>query len=128
MLKVSTRAFSPLVCSTIDIAPAIHLSGLPLGHYHCTKHSSKQTPNTAAAPTPNFPVALDGKEVEATLVAAGVPVAGDEPLVVGVVESVPLAFENWPVYLVCCTPLPLVHSELAVLVLEKVMSAHCTHC
>lgn len=54
----------------------------------------------------------------------GVPVP-DAELVAAAVESVPLAFEDSPVYLVVVTPVPLVQSEAVESVLEKVMSAHC---
>lgn len=83
-----------------------------------------QTARTAAPPNSRFPAALVGEVVEDKPVALGVPVP-DAELVVEALESVPLAFANLPEYLVCWTPLPFVHSEAMVLVLEKVMSAHC---
>lgn len=82
-----------------------------------------QTARTAASPISRFPAALDGEVVEAEPVAEDVPVP-DAELAVEAAESVPLALENLPVYWVCWTPLPLVHSERVALVLEKVMSAH----
>lgn len=94
---------------------------VPLSHYH--KAPSTRAASTAAPPNFGFPAALDGGVVEAEPVAEGVPVP-DAELVVAAAESVPLAFEDLPEYLVCWTPLPLVHSEAVVLVLEKVMSAH----
>lgn len=70
-------------------------------HYHNAQASSKQAASIAAPPSSRLAAALFGEDVEDEPMAEGVPVPLDGLLMIGDVESVPLAFEDLPVYLVC---------------------------